>query len=264
MDAAWHAAVDDPRWGDLAMMMLEHQARHASAIRILSRLRDRRVVPTLLGEIAHPDHGTSSAGLDNLARVLDEAELLEQLGPMLANPAQGERLRATFERHGLTTGLERLAQARAARAAEVAAQARPFLFFGARPADWYEGANGGHLYIVGFAGRVTAAGRNRFERALAGVAPERWRWGELDGKTWVYFYCGGEPFDELQSILTRVHRTVRIREVIFGGLREELDGDDWTAWSHAQRTAAKRVPALMPDLAYDMIHYLRDRELVQP
>lgn len=265
MDAGWHAGVTDPRWGDLGMMALEQGNYRPPALTVLSQVKDPRVVQLLLEEIRHPDNGTASAGLAQLARVLDEPALLEALAPVIADATDKYRFESFFNQRQMTAGLELIEASRKTRATKIAKQQLPFLFFGAQPGDWYEGANDGHLYIMCFQGQLDAKAKTRLAKAI-GRLPELsdrpWLWGELDGNTWAYFYCGGTPFEGMRKQLPAVHKAVKIREVIFGGLREESERDEWTIWSEQQGTAAKRVPVLQSNLATDMIWYFAGRELV--
>lgn len=121
--------------------------------------------------------------------------------------------------------------------------------------------------MICFEGTLDAKKRKKLAKALAAASDcafdsRAWLWGELDGNTWAYFYCGGEPFAALRDRLPVIHEAVKIREVIFGGLREESERDDWTLWSHQQTTAAKRVPRLDAKLDARMIFYFGDREVV--
>jgi hypothetical protein len=74
----------------------------------------------------------------------------------------------------------------------------PFLFFGASPGDWYEGASCGHLYLLCFDGALAAEARLAVADAAA-IGPlepldwlecGEWLWGELEGNTWAQFLVG--------------------------------------------------------------------------
>ena len=176
---------------------------------------------------------------------------------MIASSTDTYRFSSFFGHRNMTAGLALLETARKSRTTKIAKKKLPFLFFGAAPGDWYEGANNGHLYIVCFEGILDPAKRKK----LAVLGGNTWRFAVLDGRTWACFLIGGDPFEKMRAALTALHKTIRLREVIFAGLREESERDEWTIWSHAQNTAAKRVP-LFPGIAGDRIFYFADREVV--
>ena len=130
----------------------------------------------------------------------------------------------------------------------------PFLFYGANPDDWAEGANGGHVFDLRFVEAPSAATRLRiaetFERAAykTVVDPDgdAWRWAGA----WVFVTVGesdsgeGHFFGGMQKLLKTLHETVPLAEVIYWGVREWSSySDKWTKWSISQQPKPTPEPA---------------------
>ena len=129
-----------------------------------------------------------------------------------------------------------------------------FLFYGANPDDWAEGANGGHVFDLRFVEAPSAATRleiaETFERAAykSVVDPDgdAWRWAGA----WVFVTVGesdsgeGHFFGGMQKLLKTLHETVPLAEVIYWGVREWSSySDKWTKWSISQQPKPTPEPA---------------------
>lgn len=132
----------------------------------------------------------------------------------------------------------------------------PFLFYGARPADWFEGANCGHAYALRFRSPPSPEERlaiaRAFESALAGSAVETacraFRWKD----TWLMCtvgeaHVGGSAarfFEAMERALLAVHAAPGggLEAAVFLGEREPGREDRWSRWS-AQRAERPVPPA---------------------
>jgi len=130
----------------------------------------------------------------------------------------------------------------------------PFLFYGASPDDWAEGANGGHVFDLRFAVSPDAETRLKiagaFERAAykSAVDPDgdAWRWAG----SWALVTVGesdsgeGDFFAGMQTILRKLHAVAPLAEVIYWGVREWSPyNDKWTKWSISQQGKPTPEPA---------------------
>lgn len=126
----------------------------------------------------------------------------------------------------------------------------PFLFFGADPADWLEGANCGHRYQICFRGTLPKAKKSAFTRRRVSLAADSDcgapAWGTLDRNTWAELCIGdSQPFGAMRDWLQFVHEDMPILEVVFLGARRENAEDAWTQWSYEQQPdGPRRAPNL--------------------
>jgi hypothetical protein len=124
----------------------------------------------------------------------------------------------------------------------------PFLFFGARAGDWYEGANMGHAYELVFAAAPSAQDKaavaEAFEKALEGGVVEPsdarhpWLWSGpfallRVGET---FARDSTPMREkffatMESALKAIHAVCPLRQATYNNMSELGKRDRWTAWS---------------------------------
>src|SRR6266536_5471573 len=140
----------------------------------------------------------------------------------------------------------------------------PFLFYGCRPADWYEGGNNGYRFDLRFAVEPDEVTRTAAQAAFrdtiaAGSAAEyegSWEWkgawatvfvgdryvdwldgedeDDLDGDGAARIF--DELWDEVADAVAAVHQVAPLAEVVNRNLREYRDAVAWSAWSVAQQT----------------------------
>lgn len=132
----------------------------------------------------------------------------------------------------------------------------PFRFYGRAPADWLEGANGGHRFEVKFVEPPELDQRRRmttrFEQRLAGGPAEStggaWLWSgrfaRFDvGERWPGASLAA--FGRVADVLVEIHREVApIAQVIFMGARDRGNG----AWD---RASVEAQPVPDPGPSYD-------------
>lgn len=261
LHAAWRAGVDDRRWLDLAV-----DAQTGTVVdggqALLVLLRDRRAIPHLVWTLGSTmDLGTIDYALRALMRIVEGEELVELVREPYEQTTNRYAYESILEHH--PAGRVLVERRRAQRLAALAAKQYRYRFFGAAPADWYEGANGGHLYLVRFAGVLDDAAAAKVVKAVARqkfAGP--WSLAELDGSTWAMFRRGGKPLSPDNKVLPAIHKAAPIAEVIFGGVREpDEERDDWSFWSEHAGGKSPRAPQL-PGVDTRLVYYLRGRELV--
>ncbi|APR83536.1 Hypothetical protein A7982_08885 [Minicystis rosea] len=123
----------------------------------------------------------------------------------------------------------------------------PFRFYGRRPGDWIEGANGGHLYEIRFAEALSAEDKvaiaEAFEKKLARgpaeAAAAPWLWADRSAQIRLGERRGrARPdafFDAVEAMLRALHGRAPLEQVIFRGCREPFGAHPWDAWSIARR-----------------------------
>jgi predicted DNA-binding WGR domain protein len=151
----------------------------------------------------------------------------------------------------------------------------PFLFFGAKPAEWHEAANMGHIYELRFAGVPDAQAKRAiaeaFERALFRTVVESpstlepWLWSGA----WTVF-CVGEVsrstdvhailFAILQKACRDIHRAYPLLEANYINVRE-LGSDPWTTWSLARKPTG---PAPHPPMKFIRGHFGQREDATAP
>lgn len=225
MDAAWRAEVDDPRFGDLAVMALAANPDHFAALNVMARLGDRRAVPVLLEKLASPDFGTVSIAIEQLDTLVG-ADILTIAAEARASAKQRAPFDAIWKKYG-------------AEAEPIARDRYPFLFFGAHADDADD-----YVYVVRFASIVQCP----------------WPARDFEGATWAHVVRETPlSVDEAMAI----HLDTPIAEIILASLIDEDPDDDWTAWSHARGTMATRAPRIDPDFDYDTAWFYRGRDVVE-
>lgn len=122
----------------------------------------------------------------------------------------------------------------------------PFLYFGHAPADWYEGANFGHVVEVQLRDSPSAQQRetlatlfeHRFAKGPVTVSPRQpWSWSGAYfcfsfGERWSG--AGKSAFSAVTDFLLEVHRQTPIAEAQLWSARENGDSR-WHLWTLTQR-----------------------------
>ena len=134
----------------------------------------------------------------------------------------------------------------------------PYLFYGYRPADWYEGGNNGYRIDLRFATEPDEEHKrlaeDAFTKAAKGAAAlaydgDPWQWSGA----WATLMCGDRQYkggffsyDELWRELARAvdaaHRVAPLGEVVNRNAWAYRDDDQWTEWS-VTRQARPGTPA---------------------
>lgn len=260
-EAAIVANVEDPRWAELAGMA--YDSGDTGAIALLAHLGDRRAISYYAARLSSPDRGTVSDAIYHLIQIVKGDELMDLIREPYERASDPGMYEHALTAHGHPVGKVLAERRRDRRMAALAAKQYPYLFFGAAPADWYEGANGGHLYILRFASILDDAAWVKLDAVNAKqkyAGP--WRFAELDGATWVMLFRGGKPLSPTNKVLPAIHKAAPLREVIFGGVRErDDDHDDWSFWSQNTPGASPRAPKL-EGVDMRLVNYLRNRDIV--
>lgn len=139
----------------------------------------------------------------------------------------------------------------------------PFLYFGHAPADWYEGANLGHIVEVQLTSSPSLLQREyiaglfeeRFAKGPADISPSQpWQWAGpyfcfTFGERWSG--AGRAAFSALTDFLLELHRHTRIAEVNLWSAREPGDSR-WHVWTLSQQ----RVPSPRPLYQFDPVNLI--------
>jgi hypothetical protein len=126
--------------------------------------------------------------------------------------------------------------------------AYPFLYYGAKPNDWLEGANDGHVFEIAFAKAPDAAAKaaiaGAFETSARGTwvrtTDEPWQWHDR----WALLFLGeasdGDEssgfFEDAQQVMRAIHAAWPIAEVVFHGATD-AGKKGWDAWTVQQQAA---------------------------
>lgn len=147
----------------------------------------------------------------------------------------------------------------------------PFLFWGREPADWFEGANDGHVYEVRFAKAPSPEQRLAIGKAFhaatkkgaATPADADWKW---EG-AWTIFRVGEkkagkarEAFSHMEDVLHAMHGVAPIAEVLFWGARAE-GKHAWDKWTRTKAKAPSKGPAWKEYDAVGLYGGARDKKL---
>lgn len=151
----------------------------------------------------------------------------------------------------------------------------PYLFYGANPGDWYEGANDGHRYEVRFREPPDAASRAQLARIYeselrqgpASAATEPWLWSGpwalfAIGERWTS--AGRSAFAQVERMLDRVHAIVPVRQVVFWGARARGNNDYRTDQSVAARPHPIAGPNYPGASSPDLFEQPRDPSIPTP
>jgi hypothetical protein len=128
----------------------------------------------------------------------------------------------------------------------------PFLWFGRRPKDWYEGANDGHAYEICFAqaptekerAKIVAAFKKSLRSSAATMSKEPWLWSSRFALAFTGEKSAGEIdafFDAMDTAVRAVHALAPIEQVVFVGTR----GAPTHAWDDHTK-ASGRAPLAGP------------------
>jgi hypothetical protein len=148
----------------------------------------------------------------------------------------------------------------------------PFLFYGSRPGDWFEGANMGHFYELRFAAPPDADAKARLGRTwgefTAGGAVEGggWLWSgawALVGAGERHVGRGAAFFARMEHVLRALHDAAPIAEVVFWGARGP-SGNEWEAWTLAAQPTPTAGPVYVDRVAPTWYRQPRDASLAAP
>lgn len=141
----------------------------------------------------------------------------------------------------------------------------PFLYYGRRPADWFEGSNLGYRFDVRFTAALDRATAKKAERVFRSaleeskaveLAPRAWafagewanfavgdRYGEWVEENGDEIGLYDELWDDLAAAFEAVHAEFPLAEVVNRNVRDYGDTDDWSSWSMSQKPDPGSWPA---------------------
>jgi len=143
----------------------------------------------------------------------------------------------------------------------------PFFYYGRLPAEFHEGANGGHLYEVRLRAEPTSDQRVQLARLLeerlwtgaADLASEPWLWSGpvvrfAVGERWVGSWRA--CFASVAEALTEAAQKVPIDQVVFLGAKQR-GSHEWDRWTHQRRPEPRPGPRYPSLLDLSMLAYPR-------